>query len=368
MLQEQGHACQVITLTSAQMLKVLVGVESKEFLYEQKSKPAVGQERWDSRKASKYPIIPGSFSEGAHMRINAASILLSTVTLDSDHHVAPLMSYSVLLTNQNEHSHTLRQLNHAKEVYGDAYDCPERREMSDQDKSVNSNLEAMNWANDAVRQEFVSGVHTTAALLTLVKQSARRFYENKRKAHAARGPVPSAVVRKLEAVVEKAGTINSGISFVSRSDKSIARVESTTRPGVAYTSKLITIATCDCGVPDQSGLPCHHNLTHARFAGLDCTHFVDPRKTVTGWQAQYPAELVFPDIPNLAEAHVHELYNPRLKLPPAAPRRKPLPEASEAQARCARETWAQEDLHLFKVQARWTPRFKMPTYCLIGTL
>eukprot|EP00854_Cymbomonas_tetramitiformis_P002076 gene2076-biopygen1973 len=169
------------------------------------------------------------------MRINAASILLSTVTLDSDHHVAPLMSYSVLLTNQNEHSHTLRQLNHAKEVYGDAYDCPERREMSDQDKSVNSNLEAMNWANDAVRQEFVSGVHTTAALLTLVKQSARRFYENKRKAHAARGPVPSAVVRKLEAVVEKAGTINSGISFVSRSDKSIARVESTTRPGVAYT-------------------------------------------------------------------------------------------------------------------------------------
>ncbi|KAK3258064.1 hypothetical protein CYMTET_32878 [Cymbomonas tetramitiformis] len=56
MPREQGHTCQVVTLTSAQMLEVLVDVEHKEFLYEQKSKPVGERQRWDSRKASKYSV------------------------------------------------------------------------------------------------------------------------------------------------------------------------------------------------------------------------------------------------------------------------------------------------------------------------
>eukprot|EP00854_Cymbomonas_tetramitiformis_P009425 gene9425-biopygen9611 len=68
------------------------------------------------------------------MRSNAAGILLSTVALDSDHHVVPL-TYSCLVTNENEHSHTL-QLQFSKDTYGDAYDRPERREISDQDKGL----------------------------------------------------------------------------------------------------------------------------------------------------------------------------------------------------------------------------------------
>ncbi|KAK3238653.1 hypothetical protein CYMTET_51349 [Cymbomonas tetramitiformis] len=47
MLRAQGHGCQLVTLSSAQMLEVLIEVEHKEFLYEQKSKP-VG-ERQSSR-------------------------------------------------------------------------------------------------------------------------------------------------------------------------------------------------------------------------------------------------------------------------------------------------------------------------------
>ncbi|KAK3270767.1 hypothetical protein CYMTET_20844 [Cymbomonas tetramitiformis] len=57
MLREQGHACQLVTLTSAGMLSVRIDVEHKEFLYGQNSKPARERERWDRyRKAGKYPV------------------------------------------------------------------------------------------------------------------------------------------------------------------------------------------------------------------------------------------------------------------------------------------------------------------------
>ncbi|KAK3233586.1 hypothetical protein CYMTET_56125 [Cymbomonas tetramitiformis] len=60
MLREQGHACQLVTLTSAEMLAVLIDVEHKEFLYEKKSKPASERERRDRSKASKYPMEEGA--------------------------------------------------------------------------------------------------------------------------------------------------------------------------------------------------------------------------------------------------------------------------------------------------------------------
>ncbi|KAK3243295.1 hypothetical protein CYMTET_45037 [Cymbomonas tetramitiformis] len=329
MLRAQGHGCQLVTLSSAQMLEVLIDVEHKEFLYEQKAKPVSERQRWDRSKAAKYPVedgatyclgwsfspatsvrqidtlIPVSYSDGAHMRSSAAGILLSTVSLDSDHHVVPL-TYSCLLTNENEHSHTI-QLEFSKEMYGEAYDRPERREISDQDKgmeaawgkamtngskafncarhrgdnvsttvkpggsearslyeqavkaltlprleeikalyspqaaaylgqvpdaaqyiaacgklhgeSVNSTVEAMNAVNDEVRREFSSGVHMTAALLSCVKKSSKRFNENKTKAHAATGQLPKAVLSKMKDVLEKAGTITAGVSFPARNDK-----------------------------------------------------------------------------------------------------------------------------------------------------
>ncbi|KAK3284140.1 hypothetical protein CYMTET_8197 [Cymbomonas tetramitiformis] len=73
--------------------------------------------------------------------------------------------------------------------------------------------------------------------------------------------------------------------------------------GVGYTRKMVIIARRDCGVPALTGLPCHHNVAHARFAGLDWQKFVDPLKTVAGWKAQYPLDLHFADVPNLTEAH-----------------------------------------------------------------
>eukprot|EP00854_Cymbomonas_tetramitiformis_P012387 gene12387-biopygen12739 len=131
-------------------------------------------------------------------------------------------------------------------------------------ESVNSTVEAMNAVNEPVRKGFDAGIHMTAALLTTVKLCGRRFYENKRKAHAATGQLPSAVWRKLEPVIAKAATINSGVSFPMVNCKGIARVESTPRPGVGYTS----------------------------------------------WQAQYPADLQYPTVPILAEVDAHELYDP----------------------------------------------------------
>ncbi|KAK3255650.1 hypothetical protein CYMTET_35180 [Cymbomonas tetramitiformis] len=49
-------ATHLVTLTSAQMLEVLIDVEHKEFLYEQKSKAASERERWDRSKAGKYSV------------------------------------------------------------------------------------------------------------------------------------------------------------------------------------------------------------------------------------------------------------------------------------------------------------------------
>ncbi|KAK3272397.1 hypothetical protein CYMTET_19305 [Cymbomonas tetramitiformis] len=60
MLRAQGHVCHVVTRTSAEMLEVFVEVEHTEFLYEQNPKPAEERERWDSRKASKYPVEDGA--------------------------------------------------------------------------------------------------------------------------------------------------------------------------------------------------------------------------------------------------------------------------------------------------------------------
>ena len=95
---------------------------------------------------------------------------------------------------------------------------------------------------------------------------------------------------------------------------------------------MVSITRCDYGVPALTGLPCHHNVAHARFAGLDWQNFVDPMKTVAGWKAQYPLDLHFPDVPNLAGAHAHELYDPLLKLLPAAPKRKGRPKQQKRKA------------------------------------
>ncbi|KAK3278324.1 hypothetical protein CYMTET_13730 [Cymbomonas tetramitiformis] len=180
----------------------------------------------------------------------------------------------------------------------------------------------MHAVNDEVRKEVFSGVHMTGALLRLVKDSARRYTENKRKALTATRHLPSAVLSRMDDVLAKAHTITSGVSFPEGGNKRTARVESTARPGVGYTSKMVSIASYDCGVPALTGLPCHHNVAHARFTGLHWQNFVDPLKTVAVWKAQYPLDLHFPDVPNLAEAHAHELYDPVLKLLPAAPKRK----------------------------------------------
>ncbi|KAK3286480.1 hypothetical protein CYMTET_5982 [Cymbomonas tetramitiformis] len=56
-----------------------------------------------------------------------------------------------------------------------------------------------------------------------------------------------------------------------------------------------------------------------------------------GWKAQYPLDLHFSDIPTLAEAHAHELYDPFLKLPPATPKMKGRPKRPEAHGGCPRE-------------------------------
>eukprot|EP00854_Cymbomonas_tetramitiformis_P017107 gene17107-biopygen17662 len=206
------------------------------------------------------------------MRNHAAGILLSTVAFDSDHHVVPL-PYSCLLTNENEHSHTM-QVQFSKDTYGGAYDRPERREISDQDKGLeaawrkvmtndskafncarhrgdsvsttmkpggsearqlwekvpdeaqcsmaacgnlhgewmNSTVESMNAVNDEVRKEFSSGVHMTGSLLRLVKDSARR-YSDKRKALTATRYLPRAVLSRMDDVLAKAQTITSGVTF-----------------------------------------------------------------------------------------------------------------------------------------------------------
>ncbi|KAK3233587.1 hypothetical protein CYMTET_56126 [Cymbomonas tetramitiformis] len=234
------------------------------------------------------------------MRINAAGILLSTVALDSDHHAVPL-TYSVPAhERERAFRHTL-QVHFSKDTYGDAYDRPERREISDQDKGlaaawrkvmpngskafncarhrgdnvstivkpggseasklwekaakalalarlaeieathspqaaaymsqvpdeaqymaacgnlhgewVNSTVEGMNAANDEVRKEFSSGVPMTGALLRLVKDSARRYTDNKRKALTATHHLPRAVLSRMDAVLAKAQTITSDVTF-----------------------------------------------------------------------------------------------------------------------------------------------------------
>ncbi|KAK3282052.1 hypothetical protein CYMTET_10194 [Cymbomonas tetramitiformis] len=105
----------------------------------------------------------------------------------------------------------------------------------------------------------------------------------------------------MEDILVKAQTITTGVSlFPGGDDKSTARAESTARSGVGYTSKLVIIATSDCAVSTLNGLPCRHNVTHARFSGLDWAKFVDPMKTVADWNVQYPLGLHFPDAPNLA--------------------------------------------------------------------
>ncbi|KAK3281134.1 hypothetical protein CYMTET_11056 [Cymbomonas tetramitiformis] len=61
MLRQQGHACQLVTLTSVEMEKVFVDVEHKEFLYvEQKSKLVSERERWDRSMVGKYPVEGGA--------------------------------------------------------------------------------------------------------------------------------------------------------------------------------------------------------------------------------------------------------------------------------------------------------------------
>ncbi|KAK3258067.1 hypothetical protein CYMTET_32881 [Cymbomonas tetramitiformis] len=93
----------------------------------------------------------------------------------------------------------------------------------------------MNFANNSVRQEFATGVHMTAALLTLVKECARRFYENKGKAHAATGPLPSAVLHKLEDVVDNEGGHYQQwrpICFAERQERCTCGVNITTGRGV----------------------------------------------------------------------------------------------------------------------------------------
>ncbi|KAK3274762.1 hypothetical protein CYMTET_17070 [Cymbomonas tetramitiformis] len=89
-----------------------------------------------------------------------------------------------------------------------------------------NNMEGTNAVNDEVRKKFSSGVHMTVALLRLVKDSARRFTDNKREALTATRHLPRAVLSRMDDVLAKTQTLT-------------------------------------------SGLPCHHNFAHARFAGLD---------------------------------------------------------------------------------------------------
>ncbi|KAK3285793.1 hypothetical protein CYMTET_6616 [Cymbomonas tetramitiformis] len=205
MLRAQGHGCQLVTLSSAQMLEVLIEVEYKEFLYEQKSKPVGEHQRWDRSKAAKYPVedgaiyclgwsfssatsvrqigtlIPVSYSDGAHMRSNAAGILLSTVSLDSDHHVVPL-TYACLLTNENEHSHTL-QLEFSKEMHGEAYDRPGRREISDQDKGMEAAWgKVMTNGSKAFNRARHRGDNVSTTVMKPGGSEARRVYKQAVKA------------------------------------------------------------------------------------------------------------------------------------------------------------------------------------------
>ncbi|KAK3270858.1 hypothetical protein CYMTET_20753 [Cymbomonas tetramitiformis] len=71
----------------------------------------------------------------------------------------------------------------------------------------------MNAVNDGVRKEFPSGIHMTTALLQCVKHSGRRYTENKGKALAATRHLPMAVLKRMEAVLGKAQTITSGVTF-----------------------------------------------------------------------------------------------------------------------------------------------------------
>ncbi|KAK3285015.1 hypothetical protein CYMTET_7358 [Cymbomonas tetramitiformis] len=206
------------------MLEVLVDVEHNEFLYEQKSKPA------GERRGQKYAC-----SVAAHVSTVAEANMYDLV----EHHcnVKPDGSEARGLYEKAVKALTLLQLADTKAAYSpqaaeylgmvpdDAQYIAACGELHDE--SVNSTVEATNFANNYVRQEFATGVHLTVTLLTLVKECARRFYENKGNAHAATGPLHSAMLRKLEDVAEKAATINSGVSFVSRNVKSVARVEST---------------------------------------------------------------------------------------------------------------------------------------------
>ncbi|KAK3282858.1 hypothetical protein CYMTET_9425 [Cymbomonas tetramitiformis] len=436
LLREQGHRCEVHTLGAKEMEAVLVDIEHKEFLQEQKAKPVGQRDRWDKKKAHKYPVeegkqyclgwsfapcttihtldkcIPMSFGDGAHMRNNSAGILMSTVTRDANHHVVP-MNYACLLMNECETSHSM-QLIFSKEAYGDVYDHPDRREVSDKDKglaaawdtvmcngsllftcarhraegvsttirpggsearalfqqavkaptipklegikaqystraaeylgkasdqsqymavcgklhgqSVNSCVECMNAANEKVRADFKEGVFMTKALLTTVGLCEKRFTENKAKAQSATGQLPPAVILDVAESMEKALTITSGISFTS-TDKVVARVASTVTPGVRYISTLRAgeSAQCDCGVTALSGLPCHHNLAHARVTGRKWEDYVDPLKTTAQWKMQYPAHMVFPPVPNLLDCEAHPAYDPDLLLPPVAAKRKGRP-------------------------------------------
>ncbi|KAK3245999.1 hypothetical protein CYMTET_44451 [Cymbomonas tetramitiformis] len=436
LLREQGHACEVHTLGATEMHDVLVDIEHKEFLQEQKQRPAGQRERWNRNMASKYPVeegrtycvgwsfspcttiatvdcfIPVSYGDGAHMRSNAAGILMSTVTRDAQHHVVPI-TYSCFLMNESEVSHGM-QLLFSNGTYGDKYDQADRREISDKDKglaaaweknmrhaklftcarhrgdtvsttvkpggsearalfdqavkaltipkleaikarystraaeflgkatdesqymaacgklhgeSVNSSVESMNAANDAVRKEFKEGVHMTKALLTTVKLTERRYNTNKAEAQRATSEMPPALIRDLAEALDKATEITSGISFTA-SDKVVARIESTVTPGVSYISTLRAgePAECDCGWPKLHGLPCHHNLAHARVTGRKWEDYVDVMKTTAQWKKQYPVHLVFPPHPNLTDCEAHPLYDPRLLLPPAAAKRKGRPQ------------------------------------------
>ncbi|KAK3276860.1 hypothetical protein CYMTET_15096 [Cymbomonas tetramitiformis] len=129
--------------------------------------------------------------------------------------------------------------------------------------------------NDEVRKEFSSGLHMPGALLRLVRDSARRFNDNKRKALTATRHLPSAQ--------QDGGCLGESADNHIRSP-----------------------------LPPQC---CTRTLCWLGLAK-------DPIKTVAGWKAQYPLDLHFPDFPSLAEAHAHKLYGPLLKLPPAAPKRK----------------------------------------------
>ncbi|KAK3255649.1 hypothetical protein CYMTET_35179 [Cymbomonas tetramitiformis] len=79
-----------------------------------------------------------------------------------------------------------------------------------------NNMEGTNAVNDEVRKKFSSGVHMTVALLRLVKDSARRFTDNKREALTATRHLPRAVLSRMDDVLAKTQTLTSGVSSPSQ--------------------------------------------------------------------------------------------------------------------------------------------------------